>query len=817
MTGDAHFSATSSRRAVSLSRVFEKSFGTAVALVLICAGLGFAALQFIATEFDTLRNDRLVDVRHDIELIEQTRPVSDAIKAIALERTVTGVDEAESILATRIAAVETFMASTHSAGEDDVTARLEEARTAGQVLVGAQRTVIATREQREAALNAWVAKSVAISELIAPAIDDAIFELAMGGDDVTSATNSVISTLVDTDFEQLQTLLRVRGAVNLLFAAEIGTVYATDPATRSIITDVRQTSRDRLTKALNAYVATGATDAADLTPTIETMLQREETPSLDFMRGREALIQSLTQERRDVELRLDAMLDERVFDLTIRSEDAISANAKQIADLLENQVADLTGLLNVDALVSRYMGALYNAASAGDETDLNLAASILSDVQARLDKAETGALGGLLENVAELTSASAQNTGIVDLRRAELASMAASDRAVSAAVNQIRELASDAKKQIGSSLAQMDDAGATVSATILYGQIAMAISAVLGVVIGVVAFIFMRRAAIKPLALLTERTNALAEGDLSIEPGYEERRDEIGQMAEALRIFRDNVSRTRTLEEGMATLLQRAAVSADAVADGSQSMMEQAQSINDGATQQSTAAQQASAAVTELTETTRTSAESAEETNRIATSAAAEAEASGQRVAEAAAAMKNIAERIGIIQEIARQTDLLALNAAVEAARAGEHGKGFAVVASEVRKLAEHSQNAALEIQDLSTGTLETANAAFEMLDELVPKIKETANLVEGITVAAREQEVGTQQINSSILELDRIINKNREIAEQAQSTANGLSGKADDLRVMIAEGGRSQRPSDGAVEQEADGAPSAENERDAA
>lgn len=179
-------------------------------------------------------------------------------------------------------------------------------------------------------------------------------------------------------------------------------------------------------------------------------------------------------------------------------------------------------------------------------------------------------------------------------------------------------------------------------------------------------------------------------------------------------------------------------------------------------------------------------ADNALQTEKIAAKAASDAIEGGKAVNEAVTAMKEIASKIAIIEEIARQTNLLALNAAIEAARAGEHGKGFAVVATEVRKLAERSQTAAAEITQLSASSTAVAEKAGSMLAQIVPDIQKTADLVQEITSASKEQRVGADQIAKAIQQLEIVIQQNASGAEEMAATSEELSAQAAQLQDSI-------------------------------
>jgi methyl-accepting chemotaxis protein len=370
------------------------------------------------------------------------------------------------------------------------------------------------------------------------------------------------------------------------------------------------------------------------------------------------------------------------------------------------------------------------------------------------------------------------------------------------------------------------------------GTRSMFIGIFVGALLLLAAFsLFLGRAISSAVGHMTRAMERLAQGDLETPVPAIGRKDEIGAMAAAVQVFKDNAIRVKALtdeQEAMARQAEeakrrtmndlaveiestvRSAVSAaSSAADAIRGEAEVLAVNAETASSQSAQVAQSSQAASGNVETVAHAAErlvsaigeinrQVEESTRVAEDAVAEAARTDETVKGLTAASLKIGEVVGLINDIASQTNLLALNATIEAARAGEAGKGFAVVAQEVKSLANQTARATNEIAGEITAMKNATDEAVRAIDGIVDTIGRVNGALAAIAGAVAEQGRATTEISQSVSQAadgTRTVNDGigevRRVAEGVGAAAANVHSTTEDLAGEFA---RLQSEVDGLV-----------------
>ncbi len=386
-------------------------------------------------------------------------------------------------------------------------------------------------------------------------------------------------------------------------------------------------------------------------------------------------------------------------------------------------------------------------------------------------------------------------------------------------------------------LIAVNQKGADASMEVAHGNYRMAVITIIvcsavALIAALVSFLVMARTVVAPIGSITATMRRLAEHELSVTIAEAGRRDEIGAMAAALQVFKDNMAEAERLraeqaaeqearlargravdalvgrfDQTISSVIQTVTSSTSTLDVTARSMSETAETTNAQVTVVAAAAEQASTNVQTVASAAEELAASINEIGRqvsesasFADQATRQAEATDAQIASLSEAAARIGDVVQLINDIASQTNLLALNATIEAARAGEAGKGFAVVASEVKTLANQTARATEEISSKVVEMQAATSQSVEAVKAIGKTISRIAEISTGIAAAVDEQNAatgeiarnvqqaaqGTAEVTSSIVEVAEGGAKVKLASTEVLGASTSLSADAETLRQEV-------------------------------
>ena len=793
------------------------AFGVVAVMTVVAAAL--AIVSFSATErgFQQVAGREVPMMTDAMRLSVTSGEISAAAARFVSATTAGSQREISTLIADKSRELKVLTEKLRAAGSSSAAfADVEAVAKRLDVNLAALEKAIAERSQLrtklEAQLDAVHKIHASISEKLAPIVDDSYFEVVMTAEDMGKSGDRMVQSLVNDGLQLMQAIVELGAETNLVTGLLTASALTTSPPILALLEDRFLGSARRAQRKLARLPA----DAkfAPVKAQLENLVRLADFKAAARSSGGEATerLHKVFRAHETLTNLLITLVDDLNFDVVVRSEDAVKRSSKLTKELIANQITGLRSALEISAQTHLITSLISEGAAARDSATIVPMQDRFRAAADLLTRASAGAESEALKKaIAELLAVGRSADSAFALRARELAAAAAGDRTIAENVVLQRELDRAVKVLVKDAEAAMERGAAGLMADLDRNRTILLFVAVASVMAAAgIGVFYVQRRLVRRLTSIGTAMRLLSSGEIEMAVPSAADRDEIGEMARSLEVFRASEIERRDLTQrqsaeqaarqtraaAVETLIEQFRTSVTqlfrAVADNVAQVEQTAHALSGIARRADHEARAASSATEQTSTNVRSVAGAAEElgssireiSNRalqakgVVERAAGITRSADQLVGQLSIGADRIGDVVKLIRSIADQTNLLALNATIEAARAGEAGRGFSVVASEVKTLASQTAKATEEIAVQIASIQGSTGEAVEAIREIGVVMDEISGFAATIATAVEQQSSVTLDIARNV--------------QQAAAGAGDLVGNVTTVTGAIADTNRS-------------------------